>query len=179
MLELTGRELDRGIDILDVGCGGGWLLAELSIRGIAPGRLHGIDLIPQRVAAARSRVPRADISRADARSLPFEAGRFGLVTMLTALSSMPKDAVEPALHEAKRVVADSGIVICYEPRIANPFNRATATISSEVLARTLGPAKASVRLTGFPPAARRLGRHTDRLYPPLARFAPTHRLTAH
>lgn len=165
--------------MLDVGCGGGWLLAELARNGVAPARLHGIDLIPERVKAARSRLPEADIGRADARSLPFEDGRFELVTLLTCLSSMQEEAVGPALREAARVLTPGGRVLCYEPRISNPFNRATLTISAQVLEAALGPPSASVGLTGFPPLARRLGPLAPHLYPLLARVAPTHRLTAH
>jgi ubiquinone/menaquinone biosynthesis C-methylase UbiE len=180
VLELAAEPLEGEGAILDVGCGGGWLLAELAGAGVDPGRLLGVDLIPERVAAARERVPRADLRRADARELPFEDGAFSLVTLLSCLSSMPERGdVDRALAEVSRVSAPGGLVLCYEPWLANPLNPATSRVAGRTLERSLGPASASPRLTGFPPLARRLGRFAPRLYPTLARHAPTHRLTAH
>jgi ubiquinone/menaquinone biosynthesis C-methylase UbiE len=179
VLELGGAVLERGGRMFDVGCGGGWLLAELSERGVDAERLHGVDLIESRVDAARRRVPGADIRFGDATALPFDDGNFDLVTMLTALSSMPRDSVGPALREARRVLAPGGLVLIYEPRIGNPFNSATVRISAGELDAVLGPSLTSRRLTGLPLLTRRLGRMAPRLYPLLARGAPTHRLTAH
>jgi ubiquinone/menaquinone biosynthesis C-methylase UbiE len=180
IVELAGERLESGGDVLDVGCGGGWLLAELGRTGVAAERLHGVDLIAARVDAARSRVPEADVRLADARKLPYEDGRFELVTLLTTLSSMPnEDSVTRALKEAARVSSPTGVVLCYEPRVPNPFNRSTTRISGASLAESLGPAVTDQALTGFPPIARRLGPLTGRVYPVLASLAPTHRLTAH
>jgi ubiquinone/menaquinone biosynthesis C-methylase UbiE len=165
--------------VLDVGCGTGWLLGQLA-RNKDPIRLSGVDLIAARVEAARSRVPEADVRLADARELPYENGRFEMVTLLTVLSSMPdQDSVRRALEEAARVSSSTGIVVCYEPRLPNPFNRSTLRISAALLAESLGPAISAKAVTGFPPVARRLGSLTNRVYPVLASLAPTHRLSVH
>jgi SAM-dependent methyltransferase len=180
VLELAAAPLRDGGLVLDVGCGSGWLLGELARRDVDPGRLHGVDLIERRVEAAARRVPGASVRRADARALPFGERSFGLVVLLTALSSMPsEEAVAAALAEAARVVAPGGLVLCYEPRFPNPLNRSTRQIAAHDLAASLGAPVASRSLTGLPPLARRLGGATGRLYPVLARIAPTHRLTAH
>lgn len=180
VLELAKEPLAGSGEILDVGCGTGWLLAELAARGVERQRLHGVDLIEVRVAAAKERAPGVDVLLADARSLPFEDGRFELIAMLTSLSSMlGEESVTGALREARRVLSPTGLILCYEPWLPNPFNRRTTTISARVLSASLGPASDSRRLTGFPPLSRRLGALAPRLYPALARFAPTHRLTGH
>ncbi len=180
ILELAEEPLKRGGEILDVGCGSGWLLSELAARGVEQRRLHGLDLIESRLAGARRRLPGADIRFADARSLPFEDGQFELIALLTSLSSMPgDDSIDEALREVSRVLSATGIVLCYEPRIPNPLNRETVTVSSLTLSTALGPAACSRALSGFPPLARRLGPLTGRLYPILARLAPTHRITVH
>ena len=180
VLELAEEPLAGSGEILDIGCGSGWLLAEFAARGVERQRLHGVDLIEARVAAAGERVPGVDVRLADARSLPFEDGRFELVAMLTSLSSMlGEESVADALREARRVLSPTGLILCYEPWLPNPFNRRTTTISARALSASLGPASDSRRLTGFPPLARRLGALAPRLYPTLTRFAPTHRVTAH
>jgi ubiquinone/menaquinone biosynthesis C-methylase UbiE len=178
--DLGARHLEGAEEVLDVGCGSGWLLEALAAQGVAAFRLHGVDALAARAAAAARRVPGAAIETADARELPYENDRFGLVTLVTMLSSMADEgAVEAALREVRRVVSPTGLVLCYEPRLPNPLNRNTRVISPRQLQRQLGPPVASRRLTGLPPVARRLGKTAPRLYPLLARVAPTHRLTAH
>jgi SAM-dependent methyltransferase len=180
VVELAAVPLRGDGAVLDVGCGSGRLLAELAARGVDPRRLHGVDLIEARVDAAGRRLGGATVKRADARALPFPDERFELVVLATALSSMPSgEAVARALAEAARVVSPTGLVLCYEPRLPTPLNRATRRIRGAELAAALGPPVASRSLTGLPPLARRLGGATGRLYPLLARAAPTHRLTAH
>ncbi len=179
VLDLAAERLDGEGKILDVGCGGGWLLDALAKRGAEPRRLHGVDLIETRVEAARRRLPGADIRLANARNLPYPDAEFELVGLLTCLSSMPdRSSIGQALAEAYRVLTPTGLLVCYEPRIANPFNRATVHVPRRLLAEALGPEAGSLRLTGFPPIARRLGRLVPRLYPVLTRVAPSHRLTA-
>lgn len=179
MLEL-GQPGPAGGEVLDLGCGTGWLLESLARKGVEPRRLHGVEALAVRAEAASRRVPGAQVLTADARELPYESDRFELVTLVTVLSSMPgEDAVAAALREARRVASPAGLVLCYEPRLPTPLNRRTRRISRRELERSLGPAVAQRSLTGLPPLARRLGRATPRLYPPLSRIAPTHRLTVH
>jgi ubiquinone/menaquinone biosynthesis C-methylase UbiE len=180
VVDLGSRQLKGGGEVLDVGCGTGWLLEALAQRGVAPSRLYGVDAIAARAAAAARRAPGAPVETADARELPYESDRFALVTLVTVLSSMADEAaVAAALREARRVASPTGLVLCYEPRLPNPRNRNTRLISRRALERELGPVVAERQLTGLPPLARRLGPAAARLYPLLARVAPTHRLTAH
>ncbi|MBM3667798.1 MAG: class I SAM-dependent methyltransferase, partial [Actinobacteria bacterium] len=117
LLAGAASQLERGAEVLDIGCGGGYWLRELAAAGVAPGRLHGVDLIPSRVAAASS-MPEADLRLADARRLPFEDCSFGLALMLTALSSMPdRTAARVAATEAVRVLEPGGLLLVYEPML--------------------------------------------------------------
>ncbi|HEX2088121.1 MAG TPA: glycosyltransferase [Solirubrobacteraceae bacterium] len=165
--------------VLDVGCGSGWLLRELIDRGVAGTRLTGVEVLAERVAAARERVPEARIVRADAAALPFPAGSFSLVVLVAVLSSIPDRARRAAvLGEAARVLRDDGVAIVYDTRIGNPLNRATRRVRAEEVAGG-GLTVASDRtLTVLPPLARRLGPLTGRAYPILAALpaARTHRL---
>ena len=184
LLELVRDEVGDRLaagQLLDVGCGAGWLLVELARRGVAQGRLHGVELIESRIAAARRALPRADVQRADARRLPYESGAFDVVTMFTLLSSLPDAAsVQAALAEGRRVLAPGGVLLVYEPRRPNPLNNATRLITARDLDRALGPGWSEATLTVFPPLARKLGAFAGGLYPVLARVRPllTHRLAA-
>lgn len=183
LLELVVREL-RDLtstgDLLDAGCGGGWWLEALADRGVPQDRLHGIDLLRSRVAAAEAAVPSADIRVGDVRALPFPSGRFRAVLLLTVLSSLSDLAsARGALAEARRVTASGGLILCYEPRYPNPLNRSTLHISRRLLRESLGPDCRFVSVTVLPGLARRLGRATPDLYPRLCRLSPlrSHRLT--
>jgi ubiquinone/menaquinone biosynthesis C-methylase UbiE len=164
---------------LDVGCGTGWWLERLTLHGFAATDLFGVDVSGTRVSAAQQRIPEADVSVADARSLPFADQRFGLVILMLVLSSLPDaTAVQQTLHEALRVTANGGVIAIWEPRVPNPLNPDTRLIRLEALQRELG-ADISVRsVTLAPSLARALGRHTEALYQQLARIPilRTHRL---
>jgi SAM-dependent methyltransferase len=142
-------------------------------------RLAAVELLPQRVAATRRAVPGAAVEHADGRHLPFADGAFGLVTLLTVLSSAPDldDALALAA-EAARVAGPAGFVVIWEPRWGNPLNAQTLRIPWKRLDAILGPPRLRRELTLLPPLARRLGRLTGVAYPALARLRPlrTHRL---
>jgi ubiquinone/menaquinone biosynthesis C-methylase UbiE len=182
LLELFHREVGDRLavgQLLDVGCGAGWLLVELAGSGVAQERLHGVELIESRIAAARRALPRADIRRADARRLPFESEAFDVVTMFTVLSSLPDArSVQTVLAETRRVLAPGGVLLVYEPRRPNPLNRATRVVSPQELDASLGSGWREIPLTIVPVVARRLGPLAEWLYPRLRRVRPllTHRL---
>jgi ubiquinone/menaquinone biosynthesis C-methylase UbiE len=183
LLQVAAPRLEGGTQVLDVGCGGGAWLRELAAEGVAPERLHGVDLIPARVSAASRSLPGADVRLADARRLPFEDDSFGLVLMLTALSSMPDaTAAREATLAGLRVLEQGGLLVVYEPAHRGPPGSERLTITPERLADwSRGRARISsvTRLTVVPPLARPLGRLSARSYGLLARapFLLTHRLT--
>jgi ubiquinone/menaquinone biosynthesis C-methylase UbiE len=177
---LAGAELRSAAAVLDVGCGGGWWLAWLAGEPSIAARLHGIELLGDRVLAARERVASAAILAGDARRLPYEPASFEVVTLFTVLSSLPAEAeIALVLGEARRVLRPGGVLLVWEPRIPTPDNAHTLLVRRAVLETALaGMALSSRTTTLLPPLARRLGRHTDRLYPRLSALAPlrTHRL---
>jgi SAM-dependent methyltransferase len=179
-LAAVGDRLAGG-RFLDVGCGGGWLLTELASRGVKAERLHGVELLEGRIGSARRALPEADLRCADARRLPYEGGSFEVVAMFTVLSSLPDaSSVARALREARRVLTPGGLVLVYEPRVANPFNRATRWIRAADYSEALGAGWTAKPLTVMPQIARNLGPLTARLYPVLRHVRPllTHRLVS-
>jgi ubiquinone/menaquinone biosynthesis C-methylase UbiE len=166
-------------ELLDAGCGTGWWLERLAAEGIAAGRLHGVDLLAERVAAARERCPGAHVERADVARLPYADGRFAAVFLFTVLSSLPDRAsVRAAAAEAWRVLAAGGRLVVWEPRVPTPANRATRLVRLADLEAATGVHPRAQALTVAPPLARRLGARAARGYPRLARVGVlrTHRL---
>ena len=181
LLRLTGPEVRGEGAILDDGCGRGWWLRALVEAGVVPARLQGIDIQPERVAAARKAVPGAEIAVGDARNLRFSDESFAVVLQLTLLSSLGSHrAVREALGEGMRVLAPGGVLLIYEPRVPNPLNRNTLLIRNSDLEAAGVTPREQISLTVIPALARRLGRHAERRYGRLARlpFLRTHRLIA-
>jgi ubiquinone/menaquinone biosynthesis C-methylase UbiE len=179
---LAATEIAGTGAILDMGCGRGWCLRALVEAGVPPERLHGVDIQPERVAAARQAVPSAEIAVGDAHNLRFPDESFALVLQFTLLSSLGSHgAIRKALGEGIRVLAPGGLLLIYEPRVPNPLNRNTLLVSDEDLAAAGVAPREQVSLTLVPALARRLGRRTDRWYPRFARvsFLRTHRLIAY
>lgn len=182
LLRLARPEIAGSGEILDDGCGRGWLLRALVEAGVEPERLHGVDIQPERVAAARQALPGAEIAVGDSRNLRFPDESFALVFQLTLLSSLGSHrAIREALGEGMRVLAPGGLLLVYEPRVPNPLNRYTLLIRKNDL-RAAGVTPAEQRsLTVVPALARRLGERTQERYRRLARlpFLRTHRLIAY
>ncbi len=175
----TGSELQAARQILDVGCGTGWWLERLAADARVTAGLHGVDIRSERVAAARARVPSAQVSAADARELPYPDDRFDVVSLFTVLSSLAtREDVEKVLTDVKRVLAPGGVVLIWEPRILNPMNRRTRMISLPTLRRCLGDSLEVRSTTVVPWLARRLRSRTEAVYPRLAAIPVfrTHRL---
>ena len=178
---VSGRRLAGEGRILDVGCGRGYWLERLIADGVSPSRLHGVDIIAERLDGTRL-PPDVELRHADARALPYPAEHFSLVLLFTVLSSLASRAdARLALAQARRVTAPGGLVVVYEPRIPQPLNRSTTWIRTEDVTDVLGPDVAIRTLTALPPLVRRLGRSATKLYPYLSRCPPlrTHRLMTH
>jgi ubiquinone/menaquinone biosynthesis C-methylase UbiE len=167
--------------ILDIGCGTGWLLRELTAVGVHPDRLVGVDLLVERVRAAREATD-VTVVRADASDLPYPDDCFDLALLITTLSSITKAGMRAGvLREAERVVRPDGMIAVYDTRVGNPANDRVRKVAVEELTSAAQRSRVTAEhlLTVLPPLARRLGPLTDSAYPWLTRcsLVLTHRLT--
>jgi ubiquinone/menaquinone biosynthesis C-methylase UbiE len=105
-------DLPNGGRILEVGCGRGIALPPLA-RALAPRRLVGIDIDPELLAAARTRLAEtrvvAELRRADVRALPFPDGCFDLVIDFGTCYHIARAA--RALAQIARVLAPGGLFV--------------------------------------------------------------------
>jgi SAM-dependent methyltransferase len=96
-----------GQRVLDVGCGPGALTAEL-VNRVGAESVSAVDPSASFVAAARDRLPGADIRQAAAGRLPFPDGAFG-VTLAQLVVHFMADPVQ-GLREMRRVTRPGGTV---------------------------------------------------------------------
>lgn len=113
----------RSLRVLDVGCGRGRDLADLSRRGFAPENLVGIDLIESDLIVGRLEMPGLRLLLGNAAELPFSDGEFDGAMMITTLSSIVDDVVRmQAAREVARVVRPAGCIISYDLRVVGDKN---------------------------------------------------------
>jgi ubiquinone/menaquinone biosynthesis C-methylase UbiE len=120
------QSLDRlplaGSTILDVGCGTGMVLSDLTRIGARFDDLHGVDLIEDRVRQARELLPGATIEVGDAQTLPYPEASFHIVLGFTLLSSVTDDEARRRITgEMVRVAKPGGLIVLYDFR-TNPTN---------------------------------------------------------
>ena len=80
-----GKVGDRRLEIIDVGCGTGWLSAQL----VAHGSVTGIDLADEVIERAKQRVPSASFIAGDFLELDLGRACYDLVVCLEVLSHVP------------------------------------------------------------------------------------------
>jgi SAM-dependent methyltransferase len=169
-LRRAGVCVDRA-RVLDVGCGRGAILAWLRDLGAASARLHGVDLLYERVAEARVAHPHARYLCADGRRLPFSDHFFDVVLTINVFSSILDDAVAVRVaSEAQRVLKPGGVIVWCDSRYPNPWNPHYRGYSRRRLERLFPGCGLELQsITVAPPVIRPLGAAVRRLYPVLAR----------
>lgn len=174
-----------GRDVLEVGCGAGGNLIDLLRLGADASRLAGIDLLPDRVAAARARLPQAvRLIEGDALHAPIADESQDLVLAFTVFSSLLDDAVQQQLAAAMwRWLRPGGGVLCHDFCVDNPGNADVRAVPVRRLRALFPQARMAVRrVTLAPPIARRAARVHAALpavlnaLPLLAPLMRTHRL---
>lgn len=160
--------------ILDIGCGNGDVLASCLRWGAKPANLHGVELLENRVAAAKQRHPDFHFALGNAEYLPYPDAYFDIVMFFTVFSSILDAAMRHHVAaEATRILKPGGVVVWYDFRYRNrrnphtrPMTRADITALFPFFHYKLEA------VTLLPPLARRLGLFTRLLYPVLAAIPP-------
>jgi len=152
--------------LLEVGCGSGGNLLELLRLGFAPEHLSGVELLPERLEAARRSLPPAvTLLGGDASQQPLPEGQADVVLLSTVFSSLLDDAFQQQLADAVwRAVKPGGGVLWYDFTVDNPRNPDVRGVSVARIRQLFpqGQVRAQ-RLTLAPP----LGRAAARVHPAL------------
>jgi SAM-dependent methyltransferase len=108
----------------EVGCGAGGNLLDLLRLGLLPAHLTGIELLPERLAAARAALPEGvRLLAGDASAADVAPASQDLVLQSTVFSSILDDALQQRVAEAMwRWLKPGGAVIWYDFTVDNPRN---------------------------------------------------------
>ena len=162
LAQMLTRHVQRPLaelDVLEVGCGGGDNLLELIRLGCDPARLFGNELLPERAAAARLRLPAAvSVHAGDALQMPLPEASFDIVLQYTVFSSILDDAFQAQL--AARMwqwLRPGGAVIWYDFTVNNPRNADVRGVPLARVRALFPQARVDARrITLAPPIARRV-----------------------
>ncbi|MBM4334546.1 MAG: class I SAM-dependent methyltransferase [Deltaproteobacteria bacterium] len=166
-IHASGLAPVRERTLLEIGCGtGGNLLALLQL-GFRPDHLVGNELLEERVALARERLPAATrVLVGDAASLELGAERFDVVFQSTVFSSILDDEFQARLARRMWTLAKpGGQVLWYDFTWDNPRNPDVRGVSIARIRELFPDGELAVRrVTLAPPISRLLARGHPSLY---------------
>jgi SAM-dependent methyltransferase len=160
MVELLRRAGWNGLNgrsIAEVGCGRGGNLLDLLRLGAEPDRLAGIELLPERAAAARAQLPAAvRLIEGDAAQAEIASASQDAVLAFTVFSSLLDDGFQQRLADAMwRWVRPGGGVLWYDFTVDNPRNPDVRGVPLPRVAQLFPQALVHARrVTLAPPLAR-------------------------
>jgi SAM-dependent methyltransferase len=123
-----------GKDVVDIGCGAGALVRELSARGAS---VVGVEISEGQLAAAtgagagagaRYRIGRAE-------RLPLDDASVDLAVFMRSLHHVPTPELMQALREARRVVRRDGAVYVAEPLAEGDYFELASLVEDELEVR--------------------------------------------
>jgi ubiquinone/menaquinone biosynthesis C-methylase UbiE len=151
----------RNKTFLEVGCGGGFRLAQFISRGAEPAKMTGVDIVPTLVNQARMVLPSAvTLETCCGSRVPFEDRSFDIVMQFTMFSSVLDRWLRKEIaQEMWRVVKENGLILSYDMRVNNPWNKEIRGVGRQEI-RTLFPGCECFfrRLSLCAPLARKLAK---------------------
>jgi ubiquinone/menaquinone biosynthesis C-methylase UbiE len=149
--------------ILEIGCGNGGLLRDFIEWGARPENISGIELIPERIAEAKTLCPQTiSIQQGNAAEIGFPDETFDLVVQSTVFTSVLDAKIKRKIaSEMRRVLKPSGLIIWYDFSVDNPKNKNVKGVNAREIRRLFEECDIYLkRITLAPPIVRRLAAHS-------------------
>jgi SAM-dependent methyltransferase len=163
----AGQRPSPGRTLLEIGCGSGGNLLQFLRLGYRPETLFGVELLDDRVAAARELLPPAvRVLAGDALSIDLPERTFDIVFQSVVFSSILDAGFRSALAQRMwRLAKVGGGVLWYDFVYDNPANNDVRGMPMREV-RRLFPRRniAMRRLILAPPISRRVTRWSPKLY---------------
>ncbi len=157
----------RQLRLLEIGCGTGGNLLELLRLGFRPENLHGVELVPERAAEARHRLPDAlQIVTGNAAEVGYPDNFFDIVFQSMVFTSIQDVDLSHELAKTMwRVTRPGGGVLWYDFTYDNPRNPAVHGVRVRDIKKLFPQGKMMVRrVTLAPPLSRLVSRIHPALY---------------
>ncbi|MFL2983054.1 MAG: class I SAM-dependent methyltransferase [Candidatus Neomarinimicrobiota bacterium] len=158
--------------ILDIGCAGGNLFPIFNNLGVKEKNINGIDIRLNRIDDAKMIYPKSRLKVMDARQLEFFDDTFDVIITFTLFSSILKnDFRKQIASEISRVLKPTGIILYYDFRYNNPFNKNVLRMKESDINILFPHMEKTLELiTVFPPLIRNISYLSKTMYPLLSRF---------
>jgi Methylase involved in ubiquinone/menaquinone biosynthesis len=127
MLELCN--VKDGDNVLDVGCGNGKLIYEIS--RMAQIKAYGIDISPNMIKECKKQYQNIEFAVTSGERLPFDDDSFDILTICCVLHHLHDP--QKFFAEAKRVLVKGGILLVGEPQFPFIIRKLTDWIVSPLL----------------------------------------------
>ena len=158
--------------VIDIGCAGGNTIPILKKFGASDKNLHGIDLREERLSFAKKRFPKSNFNLMDARNINFNDSSFDMVISFTLFSSVLNVEYRKQIaSEMARVLKPNGVILYYDFRYNNPFNRNVMKVKHKDIKSLFPNMKIDLTLiTVLPPLVRLFGGLAKYVYPILSKI---------
>lgn len=162
VLKRAGVKGLASLKMLDLGCGTGGVLRDFIRYGAAPENCVGVDLLLDRIEAAKKLSPNIDFRVSNAEALPFGNEEFDLVLCFTVFSSILDPGMKRNVSsEILRVLSRDGFVLWYDYHMDNPSNPDVGGVKKEEIIDLFQGCEINLtRVTLAPPIARAIAPHS-------------------
>jgi len=162
-------------EILDFGCGEGFIMDQLVRWGAAQDQIIGVDISEKRIKKAKSRFESLKFLQINDK-IPFSDDKFNIIVISTVFSSIIGNSNRLFwAKEIDRVLKKGGAIIFYDMKVNNPFNFNTKKISKKELKLLFSNYSIKTKsLTVLPQLSRTISLISPKIYPLLSKLSFLH-----
>ena len=176
---VNNKNFSKKNEILDFGCGEGFIMEQLVNCGAGQNQLTGVDISEKRIKKAKSRFESLRFLHIEDK-IPFSDDKFTIIVISTVFSSIIGNSNRVFwAQEIDRVLKKGGVIIFYDMKVNNPFNFKTKKISKKELHHLFKNYSINTKsLTVLPQLSRMISLVSPNIYPFLTklRFLHTHHI---
>ena len=172
---VNNKSFSKKSEILDFGCGEGFIMKQLVGWGADQNQLIGVDISEERIKKAKSRFESLKFLHINDK-IPFSDNKFTIIVVSTVFSSIiGKSERVFWAQEIDRVLKKNGAIIFYDMKMNNPFNFKTKKISKNELKHLFKNYSIKTKtITVLPQLSRIISFFSPKIYPFLTKLSFLH-----
>ena len=172
---INNKSFSKKNEILDFGCGEGFIMKQLVGWGADQKQLIGVDTSEERIKKAKSRFESLRFLHINDK-IPFSDDKFTIIVVSTVFSSIiGKSERVFWAQEIDRVLKKGGAIIFYDMKMNNPFNFKTKKISKNELKHLFKNYSIKTKtITVLPQLSRIISFFSPKIYPFLTKLSFLH-----